>query len=295
MKKKKSIPVAIIGWLIIISNLIYLNPILASVPYLDPICHALTRLWAVPIFLAFNLMPIYLLGIFPPANLTVTFLVSIFFLFIGICILQFVKLARNIVIAMSGVIIFEQVVRIVRGYHPHKRVLILAWIIIALSIITHSVYIYCLTRSKVKEQFNRVEIIGKKGSKGVIAFAVLFLGCALLWTYTTMHTYVVYNTHRLTLLILLPIAFISLAFLTSVGLFTLKKWGRKLALALGSYFWLYVMYRAIKDSYHMSIYNHEISISFTIVVIIIWLTFTVVPTFLLWWFFTRSKVKGQFN
>jgi len=116
----------------------------------------------------------------------------------------------------------------------------------------------------------------KKRSVGVIVFVILFLGLTLLWTYNIF-------TIRYPLLYTYLAVFITLlTFVTSIGLFMLKEWGRKLALGLG-------IYVALKAS------------SCALVGVTSWvvtltsLVFIYALIFLLWWYFTRSKVKEQFK
>lgn len=141
----------------------------------------------------------------------------------------------------------------------------------------------------------------KKRSKGVTAFAVLFLWLAFIWAYWTVQLYsryyIPYHFHSLSAVVymLLAILLILLALFTSVGLFMLKEWARKLALALGTYQWLYQTVSAIKDIYSTRIYSHHIPLYIIVIFSVFCLLLIIVPTFLLWWFFTRPKVKEQFN
>ncbi len=150
--KKRLIGITIIGWLIIISNVIYLSIILYASPFRFAkfVADILTSNYIFFSSLPFNLIPLKLLNIFPPPSLIVMFLISTFFLFIGICVLRRINLSRIIVIIMSGILILEQTFNIVK---INSKMPILGWVIIALSAIANSIYIYYLARPEVKEQF----------------------------------------------------------------------------------------------------------------------------------------------
>ncbi len=140
-----------------------------------------------------------------------------------------------------------------------------------------------------------------KRSKGVTAFGVLFLWFAFIWTYWTVQLYLgYYQPNHLSSLyaviyMLSAILLILLALFTSIGLFMLKKWARKLALGLGTYHWLYLTISAIKNTYCIRIYNHQIPFYIIVIFSVFCLILIIVPIFLLWWFFTRPKVREQFN
>lgn len=293
MKQKTPISVLIIGWLIIISNVVYLNPLLMFFSCLEPICDAFIRLRLVMISLVFNIIPIGLLNLFPPPNLTVTFLISIFFLFIGICILRFTNLARNIVLVMSSIVVFEQAFKVIRyGCNGGQ---FFALIIIALSIIVHSLYIYFLSRQKIEERFKQKKKDEIHASKGILVFGVIFLVFSLILIYGVMHMSMYNNAHKaLSIYLFNRICFTFLSFAITIGLFRLKEWARKLALALGSYCLLFAIYGAIKNSHTIKIKNiMPLSSNITITVVFIIVIISLI--FLLWWFFTRPKVKEQFK
>ncbi len=76
------------------------------------------------------------------------------------------------------------------------------------------------------------------------------------------------------------------ALLCSIGLFMLKEWGRKLSLAFGTYFFLAGMYASIRLTCYLNQPKQTC---------ILWIILPLAALFLLWWFFTRPKVKEQFK
>lgn len=141
----------------------------------------------------------------------------------------------------------------------------------------------------------------KKRSKGVTAFGLLFLWLAFQWVcWTKLYCVVSYQQYCLypldvIIYILLSILLILVAFLTSIGLFMLEEWARKLALGLGTYHWLYLTISVINKTYWTRIYNHNIPLYSIVIVSIFCIMLIIAPIFLLWWFFTRPKVKEQFK
>jgi len=138
----------------------------------------------------------------------------------------------------------------------------------------------------------------RKRSKGVTAFATLCLGYGFSWIFWTVWLYKTYRKgwlhfESINSYTCLYAIFIMLALAIGIGLFMLKEWGRKMALGLGTCYLLYSWYEAIKDATYL--HQGKMAVSDFFIVIPISLAIIGVPIFLLWWFFTRPKVKEQFR
>ncbi|MDP2934853.1 MAG: hypothetical protein Q8N59_03765, partial [bacterium] len=91
---------------------------------------------------------------------------------------------------------------------------------------------------------------------------------------------------------LLDILYIILLFISSMGLFMQKEWSRKLTLFFGTFWIIRGAFYTLKS---VSKLNETGSSSSSLVASIASLMVFGVSMFLLWWYFTRPKVKEQFK